>query len=817
MSPNGTAQDGAPRKKQGHRPCDMCRRKKRRCDGNEPCDHCIKHGFACTYQQKAMQRLSEKSTLIQTLETRLENAEMLLREFNGAQTASPQSSANSAADTGGPGVQIVTSLIRGLCSPPPPPHVDEIEDSFRSLSLDKARNQGFLGKASQATLVKAAVDLKSQTGLTVPKPANPPPWTTKPWDHATSAVRQLSFPPPDLMPSLISLYFSNFNSFFPLLHRPTFERAVAASTHLSDAGFAGTLLLACALGARHSGDPRVHLPNLPFGTAGWKWYDQVQLTTLAGQPTLYDLQSYCLAVQFLDRASVPRASWTLAGFGLRLTQDIGAHRQKLSTAITPEEEQEKRAYWILVLFDAQLSGALGRSVAVQALHDVDLDMPLPCDDEYRGKNPNNPNPIQAFQQPEHTPSLVEYFNCQLNLNRILSLTLKVLYSSCRMKALIGMNDDAWEEKTIMEFDSALNTWFDSVPAHLRWDPARIGPDDVFFDQSAALYCNYYLTQILIHRPFIPAMRSRRAFKTTIKGFPSLTICNNAARACSRVVEAHTRRRPNNPLPFAQTAVFTAGIVLLLNMWSGRGKQVQAADLGDVHRCIDVLRAYKVHCPATCPLLYVFIPFTPCRFPLHRVRPTVHALFDRSTLEQLVKVEHVSPVAPKAANRMYGASPSPFVPSGIRSASTSSYALGHGVPQSQAQSQSHSRPPPLVWPAYDPALETQHQEYQDMLNHSDGFPEAPARPPAAVYPQVSGSSGYPTSDIFNSDSNPALYTPSGIKTMQQWWDEELAPMSTEMDMDMDTMAAALWAAAPSNFEVGDWNSYLNTVTMHSEEQ
>ncbi|KAJ7602901.1 fungal-specific transcription factor domain-containing protein [Mycena polygramma] len=802
MSSNGSVQNLAPRKKHGHRPCDMCRKKKRRCDGNEPCDHCVKHDFACTYQQKAMQRLSEKSTLIHTLETRLENAEILLREFNGAQTASPQSSANSAADSGGPGVQIVTSLIRGLRGPPPPPHADDLGDSFRLLSLEKARNHGFQGKSSQATLVKAAVDLKSQTGLAVPRPAIPPPWTTKPWDDAVSPVRHFSFPPADLMPSLISLYFSNFNSFLPLLHRPTFENAVAANTHLSDAVFAGTLLLACALGARHSDDPRVHLPHLPFGTAGWKWYDQVQLTTLAGQPTLYDLQSYCLAVQFLDRASVPRASWTLAGFGLRLTQDIGAHRQKLreSTAvITPEEEQEKRAYWILVLFDAQLSGALGRSVAVQALHDVDLDMPLPCDDEYWEVNPHNSNPVHAFQQPLGPPSSVEYFNCQLNLNRILSLTLKILYSSCRMKALIGMNDDAWEEKTIMEFDSAVNTWFDRVPAHLRWDPARTGPDDVFFDQSAALYCNYYLTQILIHRPFIPAMRSRRTSATAIKGFPSLTICNHAARACSRVVEGHTRRRPNNPLPFAQTAVFTAGIVLLLNLWSGRGKQVQGADLGDVHRCIGVLRAYKVHCPATCPLL--------------------------STLEQLVKVEPISPVAPKVGNGISAASSSPFVPSGIRSASASSSsslrdALGHGVPRSQSHSRSHSRPRPLVWPEYDPALETQHQEYQDMLNHGDGFPEAPARPTAAgLYPQIVGSSsGYVTSNIFNSDPNPAAsYPPPASRTMQQYWDEDLAPMSTEMDLDMDTMAAALWAAAPSNFEVGDWNSYLNSVTMQTGEQ
>ncbi|KAJ7726977.1 hypothetical protein B0H14DRAFT_2199856, partial [Mycena olivaceomarginata] len=102
-----------------------------------------------------------------------------------------------------------------------------------------------------------------------------------------------------------------------------------------------------------------------------------------------------------------------------------------------------------------------------------------------------------------------------------------------------------EEKIVKEFDSAVNRWLDCVPEHLRWDPART--NDLFFDQSAALYCNYYLTRIHIHRPFIPAIRPSEGPMT----FLSLTICNNAARACIHVVEAQHRRRPNNPLLFGQ--------------------------------------------------------------------------------------------------------------------------------------------------------------------------------------------------------------------------------------------------------------------------
>lgn len=51
----------------------------------------------------------------------------------------------------------------------------------------------------------------------------------------------------------------------------------------------------------------------------------------------------------------------------------------------------------------------------------DLDQPSPVDDEYWESSLHNP----AFSQPPDKPSLIDFFNCQLNLNRILSFTLKV--------------------------------------------------------------------------------------------------------------------------------------------------------------------------------------------------------------------------------------------------------------------------------------------------------------------------------------------------------------------------------------------------------
>ncbi|KAJ6549039.1 fungal-specific transcription factor domain-containing protein [Mycena vulgaris] len=766
--------------RKAHRPCDVCRRKKRTGDGQGPCSRCVKHGSSCTYELRAMQRTTAtSSSYVQSLEKRLKTVESLLRDSHSGDIIGTLHSSQASAPKDGPAVELISHAIRRLNSPFPEPHSDdlafvEISQDLDSLSLDSPGSNGFQGKSSQAMLVRAAVNLKDSHAT--PSSAATQrcvafasqPWSITPWDDAPSRPAY-AFPDADLAISLISLYFDYINTSLPLLHRPIFESAFAANLHLLDDGFGGTLLLVCALGARYSADQRVHATS--SRSPGWEWFSQVRLAsqTLCGEPTLYDLQCYCLAVQFLDRISGPRVAWKIVGFGLRLAQDIGAHRLKLrARTIRPEEELEKRAYWLLLLFDSQLSGALGRTIAIQS-HDFDLDLPVRCDDEYWEASSRH----AAFCQPPNTPSLVDFLISMIKLNRISSFTLKILYSSNRIKTLMGLGDEMWQQKLAVEFDSALNAWLDSVPGHLQWDPAC--PNDVFFDQSAALYCSYYFLRILIHRPFIPAVRNS-ATPTT---FPSLSICNTAARACSHVAAIHHRRRPNNPLVFGQTALFTAGIVLLLNIWGGtRTGRVHNTDLSDVHQCITVLRAHKTRWPSTGPLL--------------------------DTLEQLAKVDQVPP----ARSPRDDYEPSPFVTGPVDGISSH-------MPKTVRHPQQR---------AYDPRL------YDEvMAGHFVGpVGEEPALPPRVRYPKA-----YHDISTVAAATAPARppSPPTSITTTsfaaslgnpKYFVDEEpaLAPRvspavpsshdahATFDPMDTDTVA--MWSAAPTGFEVSDWDLYLSNI-------
>jgi hypothetical protein len=101
------------------------------------------------------------------------------------------------------------------------------------------------------------------------------------------------------MQSLIGLYFTHMNTFFPLFHRPTLEKSVADGFHLSNASFAENLLLLCAVASRYSDDPRVLLDGVTLPQSrGWKWFSQVQLvrdSSLMG-PTTGSLQFLCVSI-----------------------------------------------------------------------------------------------------------------------------------------------------------------------------------------------------------------------------------------------------------------------------------------------------------------------------------------------------------------------------------------------------------------------------------------------------------------------------------------------------------------------------------------
>ncbi|KAJ7458327.1 fungal-specific transcription factor domain-containing protein [Mycena galericulata] len=514
------------------RACDMCRRRKRRCDGGERCGRCLAHNFVCTYVEAAPVRNQDSTQnsdededdYIENLLERLEAAETKLR-----QTA-PEPS--------------MIPLINRLTQPISPPHPDDTEftdiaESFRALSLDSPpADPGFQGKSSAAMLVRAAVSAKSggQPRQSHSFYRDAKSWALKLSEDHPSFVHH-TFPDNNLLALLVSLYFSNVNMFIPLLHRPTFLQCINEGLHLHHSGFAATVLLVCAVGSLYG--PGSDASHISREGRGWEWYNQVTLCghTLRQQATLYDLQAYCLAAEFLSWTSTARNCWSIIGFAMRMVHDIGAHREPIrGSSIKIHKELEKRAFWTLLFLDSEQSALLGRACYFDP-PEIDISLPTECDDEYWEEAGPGRQPLEA-------PSTTTFFSTLLILYRFFNFIIRTVHSTTIYQARVFMKD---LPRAVVELDRTLGKWLSDIPAHLAWNPDRV--DTVFGCQSAALHCFYYYTRIMLHRPYLPAMRP-----TTQTGLPAQQICNTAARECILIADTHRRQHPDTPLFSSQTLI-----------------------------------------------------------------------------------------------------------------------------------------------------------------------------------------------------------------------------------------------------------------------
>ncbi|KAJ7611856.1 fungal-specific transcription factor domain-containing protein [Roridomyces roridus] len=540
------------------RACDTCRQRRRRCDGNEQCVHCIEHNLTCTYSKSAQKKGAVTVKEPRKAATDLDYIEILKIRLQQAETNLKYSCKTSI-------VLKLTKTLEIPFAPDPEDSLtpDQFAESFRSLSLEKP--PGFQGQSSHAVLIKAAVSEKPQvralpeTGGRLWQKPWAKPWIMKPWHHHSTPFPD--FPDDHLLKTLVSLYFTHFNSFLPLLNHPCFQYYIDDRRHMMDRSFATTLLLVCAIGS-------LYLPDAEDRKRlAWKWFNQTKLCghSLHMKATTGDIQSYCLAAYFMSCTSNPRNAWSLIGFGIYLAQDIGAHRRKPSEpGITPDEEMEKRALWALVILEGQLNASLGRSPILDPT-EIHVNLPSYIDGDNRHD--------------------LAFFNCLIKLYRIQSIILRFLYSST-VAPIRGQFADIRPvidaRPAVPPLQTTLNEWLASIPKRLHWDPDHL--DGVGLDQSATLHCLYHHTRILIHRPFIPAMRSIPLTS------PTTPICLSAARECIRIADIHRKRRPNSPPVFSQNPLFESAMVLLLEMW---GQEI-AEYMPNINTALDVLKSHSEH-------------------------------------------------------------------------------------------------------------------------------------------------------------------------------------------------------------------------------
>ncbi|KAF8186068.1 hypothetical protein K438DRAFT_1521676, partial [Mycena galopus ATCC 62051] len=124
----------------------------------------------------------------------------------------------------------------------------------------------------------------------------------------------------------------------------------------------------------------------------------------------------------------------------------------------------------------------------------DISLPCQCDDEFWQFR------VPSVQPPDKS-SIMAFFNCLLNLYRILHFTL-----GSPICCLLFLINPRFLMYAISVHPSTNPSAASQINADLViWHPDR--PVSLFFDQSAVLYCFYFYTRVMIHRAFIPGLFS----------------------------------------------------------------------------------------------------------------------------------------------------------------------------------------------------------------------------------------------------------------------------------------------------------------------
>ncbi|KAF7303562.1 Fungal-trans domain-containing protein [Mycena indigotica] len=405
----------------------------------------------------------------------------------------------------------------------------------------------------------------------------PEVWLRQPWEiiiHEVTKPRH-TFPDDDLLSSLVDMYFEKINPILSIIHQPSFRKALFVERkHIQDPHFGSVVLAVCALGSRHSEDPRVLLEGTTDEySCGWKWFSQLQLVVLS--------------ISFLSATAMGyrEESWLLAGMGLSFAEAAGLHHRHGDgyRNLSPlDAEQCRRAVWLLVVSDSVISclqGGQGRVKTMQ-IDELDLDSPSNKDEEYWGLQE-----LQPFGKPSRCDFIVSY----IELVKILFDIQETVYPE---------DGEPVAEEEIIALDSQLNQWVESIPDHLKWN-ANL--DNIFLDQSASLYATYYHAQIILHRVFIPIpgkeSLNASVFSRAKLTFPSLAICTNAARSCAHVLNIHAKRGHGLlHLPTLTTILFDCTIVLFINVLSN-GKKIHTQEefsraTVDIQNCFAIMRLYE---------------------------------------------------------------------------------------------------------------------------------------------------------------------------------------------------------------------------------
>ncbi|KAJ4304859.1 hypothetical protein N0V90_000387 [Kalmusia sp. IMI 367209] len=567
---------GDPKRRRIARACDMCRKKKIKCDGKMPaCTHCLNYKTECIFTQVEKKRQPPKGAkYIEGLENRLARMESLMRlsgvlpedddgstdlatlekrladrarQSGTPKAPSPQerraSSVHMAEQPEGtPAQPGLPSPRSGTTSPEPQQQEnrngardeDALAEMMCSLVTNNCGETRYIGSSSGFSIFspKGIQWVNEKTGddsfqdMISTAAIEDNKWIQWRPDvfqdiFKRRVYRQL--PPKAEALSLLKDYFENFNCMFPLFHEPTFMHLV--DKHYSNDPYEGSgwwASLNVALAFAHRLRVMSNLVPQEEDEKAWQYLKNamsVQVELTMRNTDLLSVQALLGIGLFLLGTPNPQPTYFFIAAAIRLSHSIGLHKKGAGFNLNASEvEQRKRVFWIAYMLDRDICLRSGRPPIQD---DDDMNVELPSEDP-----PDNIGNIPLSDG----KGKMNLFRLMCTFSTIQSHVYKRLYST-----------DGELLNTIGELDKELETWKDEIPLEFRPEHEIKASHTPLILQVAVLHLGYYNCLTTIHRMSVHhgywtsrlsnfAIQGLNARPLNPRVFMSAQLCVQAARA-----------------------------------------------------------------------------------------------------------------------------------------------------------------------------------------------------------------------------------------------------------------------------------------------
>lgn len=524
------------------RACDVCRRKKVKCDGKQPCIHCTVYSYRCTYDEPNVR--NRRNPGVPTPSDH--NVDMVNYPRNPTSDFSgfPMVPGSISQDRlGNPGDVIVKNndndsqkalqlLFPRLNLQKKPIEVHKLAKIVHYL---KTKNGGIVSTNEITDLY-----LDGPTPNNSPITSFDPPSVNSSDGNPVGREIRLVLPPKDVALQLIYTTWNKACVLFRFYHRPSLLEEVEFLYSMDPANYTDRqqrflpflyLLLACGL--LFSRLNQLSKDNDSLEDDGFNYFLEARkLIDITNVGDISLIQTIVMMIMYLQCLARLSTCYLYIGIAMRSALKEGLHRnllifQSSKRRLDPiEVDTRKRLFFTIYKMDIYINSLLGLPVSVNE-DEFDQELPEDLDDENVTRGSYN------FEEQSGRLSSSACANHHTKLMIVMSHVVKELYP-IKVKGTSGKRDGTGIHERVNKLEIELQNWLDNLPPELKpTDPSdsQSGKDipERFVLANFYLHLAFLNCLIMLYRPFIHYISSEPAGTTDPKSLIRGRNCIKVAR------------------------------------------------------------------------------------------------------------------------------------------------------------------------------------------------------------------------------------------------------------------------------------------------